>query len=221
MTTEKTADKLKKGKITLKRILCFGDSNTWGHNPVDGSQIERRWTVWAREKLPGYEIVQDGVCGRTTRFGEHDTNGIEVFRERYIERECNFDLIIIMLGTNDTLNDFGVNPKETACSLRQFVKLCHDKYGKKKPQILLVSPIPIKEVSLSHPLFSQLYSAKSVEYSKSFAGAIKEAADTENVYFMDAAEYAEASDIDGIHISAEEHEKLASAICKKIREILE
>ena len=30
----------------MKRIVCFGDSNTFGHNPLDGSRLPRdqRWT---------------------------------------------------------------------------------------------------------------------------------------------------------------------------------
>ena len=46
----------------MKKILCFGDSNTWGHNPVDCSKLEKPWTVWLKDIVPEYEIVSDGVC---------------------------------------------------------------------------------------------------------------------------------------------------------------
>ena len=36
---------------------------------------------------------------------------------------------------------------------------------------------------------------------------------------MNAAEYAKASDIDGIHMIPEEHKKLADAVYNKIKEI--
>ncbi len=205
----------------MKKILCFGDSNTWGHDPVDCSQLQRRWTVMVRERLPEYEIIQDGVCGRTTRYGEHDANGLEVFKERYIDKDCDFDLIIIMLGTNDTLNDFAVSPDETGDALRTFVKESRAKYGSGKPEILLISPIKIKERALKHELFSTLYSAKSVEDSAHFAEKIEAVAKREGTYFLDAALFAEASDIDGVHMTSEEHEKLAGAIVEKIKMILE
>lgn len=50
----------------MKKILCFGDSNTWGHNPVDCSKLEKPWTVWLKDIVPEYEMVSDGVCGRAT-----------------------------------------------------------------------------------------------------------------------------------------------------------
>ena len=37
---------------------------------------------------------------------------------------------------------------------------------------------------------------------------------------MNAADYAKASDIDGIHMVQEEHKKLANAFADKIKEIL-
>ena len=92
----------------MKKILCFGDSNTWGHNPVDCSKLEKPWTVWLKDIVPEYEIVSDGVCGRaTTHYLENEdkTNGLKDFRERYLSGENDFDLIIIMLGTNDVLNN--------------------------------------------------------------------------------------------------------------------
>ena len=45
-------------------------------------------------------------------------------------------------------------------------------------------------------------------------------ADEEDTYFMNAADYAKASDIDGIHMVPEEHKKLANAFADKIKEIL-
>ena len=79
----------------MKKILCFGDSNTWGHNPVDCSQLEKPWTVWLKDIVPEYEIVSDGVCGRaTTHYLENEdkTNGLKDFRERYLSGENDFDL---------------------------------------------------------------------------------------------------------------------------------
>ena len=54
----------------MKKILCFGDSNTWGHNPVDCSQLEKPWTVWLKNIVPEYEIVSDGVRSEERRVGK-------------------------------------------------------------------------------------------------------------------------------------------------------
>ena len=53
----------------MKRIVCFGDSNTFGHNPLDGSRLPRdqRWTGILSDLLgEEYEIIEEGLCGRTT-----------------------------------------------------------------------------------------------------------------------------------------------------------
>ena len=197
----------------MKKILCFGDSNTWGHNPVDCSKLEKPWTVWLKDIVPEYEIVSDGVCGRaTTHYLENEdkTNGLKDFRERYLSGENDFDLIIIMLGTNDVLNNIDFSNQKTADVLKIYVEECRAKFGKDKPKILLVSPI----------LINDLYSEKSIEKSTHFSEYISKLADEEDTYFMNAADYAKASDIDGIHMVPEEHKKLANAFADKIKEIL-
>lgn len=207
----------------MKKILCFGDSNTWGHNPADCSQLERRWTVMLQEMMPDCEIVQDGRCGRATKFdvpGMPETNGLKTFRERYLQCENEFDLIIIMLGTNDLLNHFDCSAEETAETLRTYVKECHKKFGNERPQILLVSPILVREYVTENPLFKDQYDMSAVIKSKRFARSISDAAQQEGVHFLDASKYAMASDIDGVHMEPSEHEKLAAAIEAKIKSIL-
>ena len=182
----------------MKKILCFGDSNTWGHNPVDCSKLEKPWTVWLKDIVPEYEIVSDGVCGRaTTHYLENEdkTNGLKDFRERYLSGENDFDLIIIMLGTNDVLNNIDFSNQKTADVLKIYVEECRAKFGKDKPKILLVSPILINDNCLTHPIFKDLYSEKSIEKSMHFSEYISKLADEEDTYFMNAADYAKASDI--------------------------
>ena len=180
-------------------MLCFGDSNTWGHNPVDCSQLEKPWTVWLKDLVPEYEIVPDGVCGRaTTHYLENEdkTNGLKDFRERYLSGENDFDLIIIMLGTNDVLNNIDFSNQKTADVLKIYVEECRAKFGKDKPKILLVSPILINDNCLAHPIFKDLYSEKSIEKSTHFSEYISKLADEEDTYFMNAADYAKATNID-------------------------
>ena len=53
----------------MKTVLCFGDTNTWGVNPVDESRLEfeKRWTGILTEELRGEaRVIEEGQCGRTT-----------------------------------------------------------------------------------------------------------------------------------------------------------
>ncbi len=205
----------------MKKILCFGDSNTWGHNPVDGSQLERPWPRVLSDMADEWDIEDDGLCGRTTCFdipGDAGKNGREAF-EQYLHRDTPADLLVIMLGTNDTLNFFTPSAKQTADALSEYVKSYREKFP--SAAVLLVSPILIREEALLHPVFSDLYSQKSVEEARKFGSEIKMAAEHTGAYFLNAADFAQASDIDGIHMTEEEHEKLALALFDKIREIFD
>lgn len=92
--------------------------------------------------------------------------------------------------------------------------------GTNAPKVLLISPIVISTDMMKHPVFSTLYSEKSVINSNRFAEVIEKVAAEENTYFLDAAKVASPSAIDGIHMESDEHEKLAIAIAEKIKSIL-
>src|SRR4051812_39753729 len=55
-----------------KRIMVYGDSNTWGYIPVESGLTTRypenvRWPGILRAALgPGYEVIDEGLSARTT-----------------------------------------------------------------------------------------------------------------------------------------------------------
>ena len=52
-----------------KAILCFGDSNTWGRNPIGSSRFNssQRWTGKLQDGLgKDFYIIEEGLGGRTT-----------------------------------------------------------------------------------------------------------------------------------------------------------
>ncbi len=72
------------------KLICFGDSNTWGYDPTDkfGAHYPRRWTDLLAEET-GWTVINEGVNGREV------PDGPEVIGQA--------DLYAIMLGTNDLL----------------------------------------------------------------------------------------------------------------------
>ena len=53
----------------MKTVLCYGDSNTWGYSPIDGTRYARdvRWPGVLRNELgEGYLVIEEGLNGRTT-----------------------------------------------------------------------------------------------------------------------------------------------------------
>ena len=55
-----------------KRILCYGDSNTYGYIPTGGRYDEHiRWPMRMGEVLGGdYAVIEEGFNGRTCVFDD-------------------------------------------------------------------------------------------------------------------------------------------------------
>jgi lysophospholipase L1-like esterase len=52
----------------MKTVLCYGDSITWGFNPVDGSwfPFEQRWPGVLQAVLgSSWRVIEEGLNGRT------------------------------------------------------------------------------------------------------------------------------------------------------------
>ena len=96
---------------TMKRILCYGDSNTWGYDPATQERFDRatRWTGVLRTTLgDGYEILEEGLNGRTTVWDdpiEGYKNG-HTYLVPCLETHRPVDLVVLMLGTNDLKKRF-------------------------------------------------------------------------------------------------------------------
>ena len=91
----------------MKNILCFGDSNTYGYIPIERKRYayEERWPGLLAAALGGeYHIIEEGLNGRTTAFTDYlepDRNALEYIGPCILSH-APLDLVIIMLGTNDT-----------------------------------------------------------------------------------------------------------------------
>lgn len=200
----------------MKNILCYGDSNTHGFIPWGGRYDDKtRWTTLLAEKLgKNYNIIEEGLNGRTSSFDdplEPYRNGLSMLVP-IIETHLPLDLTIIMLGSNDMKQRYSPTPEKIADSL---YRLAHITLEMTQAPVLLASPI-----HMGPQIIGPTFSAESVEISKSLAPFIKEKADKLGIYFMDAAEFAEPSPSDGLHLSPEGHEKLADGFYQNILRIL-
>ena len=208
----------------MKRVLCFGDSNTWGYNPDQpGTRYESntRWTgILASELGNEYQVIEEGLNGRTAiwddPFGEHK-NGKD-YLIPCLETHREFDLIILMLGTNDLKAYF----KLSAASIAQGVGVLIDIILKSPvgidgnpPKVLLIAPPPTGKLTELDGMFEAAF-----EKSKMFERYYKELSVATNCHFINAGEFVKSSDLDGIHWEPVEHKKFAEVLLKKIPGIL-
>lgn len=214
----------------MKDILCFGDSNTYGWNPI---RLERyapdvRWPGVLQKALGNeYHVVEEG-CGYRTAAASDElepwVSGLAYF-EPCLRSHCPLDAVIIMLGTNDMKRRFMRSARDIANS----VGLLAGKVGevlrfeqKVLPKILIVSPIHIgqgiKDNAVNYEDFNYEH---GIETSKKLAFFYKQVAEKYGCEFMDAADYAEPSIEDCVHMTPDGHKALGEAIAKKIKEMLE
>ena len=207
----------------MKNILCFGDSNTYGESPEGFGRYERheRWPGILQEKLgPEYYVIEEGLNGRTTVWDdpvEGDKNGLKHLPS-CIASHTPLDLVIIMLGTNDFKSRFSVTSSEVAASAGQLVITARQvpNYKVDYPfKILLVSPPCLRDKTFLGEIMDHHY-----EDTKRLGALIAETARLHGTEFLDIAQVAEASELDGLHFDREAHKKVAAAMEQKIREIL-
>lgn len=131
------------------------------------------------------------------------------------------DLVVLMLGTNDTKHRFQLNAKIIANCNRILIDTIRQ-YGEDHdgiaPKILLVAPIRIGEnvANTDMDIFGEYAVHVAAGFDKEYARVAEEA----NVYFLDAATVLEPSEQDCIHFTAEGHHALAEAVYAKVQEIL-
>lgn len=98
------------------KIICYGDSNTWGYDPRDpfGGQVDMPWCSVLQE-LSGYPVVNFGENGCTVPAQEWEYR----FLGRTLMRHPDAALLLVMLGTNDLLQ--GKPPAEICGRLEDMV----------------------------------------------------------------------------------------------------
>ncbi|WP_303861465.1 SGNH/GDSL hydrolase family protein [Alkalibaculum bacchi] len=213
-----------------KRILCYGDSNTFGFTPLTGRRYSKkeRWTGILQQLLgPDNKIIEEGLCGRTTVFDDpfdSNRNGRKMLIPS-MQSHDPLDLIIIMLGSNDMKKIFNIGPSEIARGAGALAQIAIDwtreKSNTNTPvKILLVSPIHINKTIVVSPFGEEFGYLESFEKSLQLAPQFQMIAEELGVEFMDAALSAKPSEEDGLHLTKEGHKNLANAFAKKIKEIL-
>ncbi|WP_322093812.1 SGNH/GDSL hydrolase family protein [Paraburkholderia bannensis] len=212
--------------MSLRTLLCFGDSNTHGTKPLNlPGVLERfgpadRWPgVLAAALGDGWQIVEEGLPARTTVHddpieGRHK-NGLAYLRP-CLESQLPVDVVVLMLGTNDLKARFCVTPADVANSvdvLLETLVACRAGPDGTTPHVLLMSPAPIQEVGFLGEIFTggaaksrllaPLYERVAVKYGSAF---------------LDAGEFARVSSTDGIHYEADQHHKLGNAVANVVRQ---
>ena len=215
-----------------KHILCIGDSNTHGYcaEPFDciegGERFNEneRWTCLLGEYLgENYLVLEEGLGGRTTVYQDPLTEGmccLDVLFPIMMSHEP-IDLLIIMLGTNDTKERFGVTPECIGVGMERLINKAKtvNAWKNNQPNILLIAPPHILEEMYSGP-FSGIMGAGCVEKSKKLSFFYKAVTERTGCHFLDAEGLAEFNLTDGMHLTKKGHTALAAHLASIIPEMV-
>ncbi len=205
-----------------KRILCFGDSNTWGYIPSSALRYSEneRWTGILETKLGDeYKIIEEGMTGRTTVF---DTGFDDLLNGKkalgyILKSQLPLDAAIVLLGTNDLCDHHMDRIELGITEIVRLIKNANYIYRTKSPvfpngaKILLVSPLPYGEKT---PLSDEIKAE-----SRLFNMVYRRVAENMEVEFLDPSGEVSPSDIDGIHFSPEGHRIMSTLIYNKLMEM--
>ncbi len=209
----------------MKRILCYGDSNTWGY--ISGSDHQRyneneRWTKLLQKMLGNdYEIIEEGLNSRTlfsddNRPGKEGRNGF-AYLKPCLDTHDKIDLVILMLGTNELKNEFNNTATDILNMIIKyidFIKNNKSQIDKSTPEILICG-LPIVNERTE-------YCSKGDKYK----GATQKSKELNDLYEKYCKEnkilYLNNNDldtgVDGVHLTEDSHSKLAKKLAKLIKQ---
>ena len=203
----------------LKKILCFGDSNTYGYIPNNGARYDKntRWTgVLSLLSLGKFEIIEDG-CNNRTAFAANSAGkiftGYEILPELLTD---DFDAVVLAIGINDTQFLYNLSSIEIASGVEKLINIVKVKSPQAK--ILLVAPSILTEDVLNGN-FACLFDRTSIEKSRQLPLLYQKIAEKQNIEFLDLNSVAKTSSLDGLHYAPEQHLKIAQAIFTILSEL--
>ena len=177
------------------RILCLGDSNTYGYDPRSyfGERYhpKDRWVDLLANQT-GHTLINAGINGREI---PRDSSALGLFAE--------LDILLVMLGTNDLLQ--GASAKEAATQMEAFLRsaipCCK--------QLLLVAPPPMKRGAW-------VTTDAEVTESIRLAEEYRLVAEKLRIPFVDTRHWDIELTFDGVHFTEAGHHAFADYLIKYI-----
>lgn len=214
-----------------KHIVCIGDSNTHGYcaDPADCADggirfnEDERWTCLLQKALgEGCLVTEEGLSGRTTVFPDPLHESMDALGVLYslLKSHEAVDLLIIMLGTNDTKERLGANAACIAIGMERLVRKAQsvDCWGERAPNILIVCPPSIlpemEDSECGIPM-----GKGCLEKSRELPGYLEKTARLVGTHYVDAAQ-CEFNRVDGMHLTRRGHAQLAQLLAGLVPTLL-
>ena len=202
------------------RILCYGDSNTWGTIP-DGScrhcDITKTYSFYLQQMLgKSYQVICEGMPSRTTdlddiKYPKGNRNGSLFFPQCLISHDP-IDYVVLFLGTNDLKSKFNRTAEQIANVLEnKYIKFTKENLFNELtivPKFIIITPSVIDESKFEG---FEGATEKSKQLNKYFEQMTRR-----NSCLFISNEGLKCGD-DGIHLTTESHKLLAKMLFNVIK----
>lgn len=206
----------------MKKILCFGDSNTYGFIPQSGLRydINTRWTGILQTLCNNeFEITEAG-CNNRTAFIDNpagiNQTGYKILPE-YLKTNF-FDIIILAIGINDLQRFFNPTLNEFEQGMEKLIQITKNLSPKSK--IILICPSKLNLAGINNGIFSYQFDKISVEKSGKLSPIYKSLAEKYKCHFIDLNNIVEVSSLDGLHFSPKSHKTIAENLYKNLKQTI-
>lgn len=206
----------------MKKVLCFGDSNTYGFIPQSGLRYDKntRWTGVLQALCRNELEVIEGGCNNRTAFIDNpagiEQTGYKIL-PKYLKTEY-FDIIILAIGVNDLQLFFKPTLKEFEQGIEKLVQIT--KELSPKSEIILTCPAKLNLDGINNGIFNYQFDEISVEKSYHLPQIYKKLAEKHACKLVDLNEIAKVSPLDGLHFSAESHKTIAENLYKNLKQTI-
>ena len=171
------------------KLICFGDSNTWGYDPRDrcGDHYVPRWTDILGE-ITGWNVINQGLNGREVP-------------DAPAEIPADTDRFLVMLGTNDLLQLD--TPEAAAERMEVFLS------SVPREKAILLAPPPM--------VWGEwVQDEELMEDSRRLAVLYRALAEKLGIRFLDAGDWNIPLSHDGVHFTQEGQHIFAQALGKEL-----
>ena len=176
------------------KVICFGDSNTFGYTPQ--SCLGGRYAADSR----WVDILASETGWTVCNMGQ---NGREI-PSRAPTLPPDTDLLIVMLGTNDLLQ--GRSPEDAIGKLKVFLS----EIPLNRNKILLIAPVPVTQGTW-------VTDQQLIDDSHIFTQYCQSLAKEMGIPFINAEKWPIPLCFDGVHFTEQGHRAFAAGLLETIK----
>ncbi|MBO4317911.1 MAG: SGNH/GDSL hydrolase family protein [Mailhella sp.] len=218
-----------------KRIMVFGDSNTFGYVEDARGKVDRLPSsiAWPGKMAgllgAGYALIVEGLSGRTTNMDSPERSGTGIipgagmngaaYLPAALSSHMPLDMVIIMLGTNDLRKDRNRTAEDIAGGIMQLVHIVQKGEWQQRtnfsiPKVLVICP---PKLDLRNSRYKAAFEG-SLAKSEALPEILRPLVEASGAIFFDAARIIPfAQGADEIHLTADNHAALAQAVAREVK----